>query len=259
MKSKLISIPYTVGVIKPHVALKDEEVAEIFKALDRNNFEVFHQRRKILTKEEVLNLFYPYRNKEFYQDIEEHMMTAESIVLLLINKVDKVWNAETEEDVKLDSPIVRWKQLIGHRDPEIAKNEEPLIVPEPARGNLTMTSEQFRKTETAEGEEGENVDDKNKQPRLRGLYGKDTIKNAFWGSDDAKAANKERDVFLFPIPEKPPPFSYVRTKVTLDNMLKFMFPPNLEHSNSTGRLDLFAMYGPTVHYHSVDSCFCNAC
>lgn len=38
-----------------------------------------------------------------------------------------------------------------------------------------------------------------------------------------------------------------------------MFPPNLEHSNSTGRLDLFALFGPTVHYHSVDSCFCNSC
>ena len=23
--------------------------------------------------------------------------------------------------------------------------------------------------------------------------------------------------------------------------------------------DLFAMYGPTVHYHSVDSCFCKDC
>lgn len=31
-----------------------------------------------------------------------------------------------------------------------------------------------------------------------------------------------------------------------------MFPPNLEHSNSTGRLDLFALYGPTVNYHSVE-------
>lgn len=34
-----------------------------------------------------------------------------------------------------------------------------------------------------------------------------------------------------------------------------MFPPNLEHPNSTGRLDLFALYGPTVHYYSVDSSF----
>lgn len=37
-----------------------------------------------------------------------------------------------------------------------------------------------------------------------------------------------------------------------------MFPPNLEHSNSTGRLDLFALYGPTVNYHSVEH-FCPKC
>lgn len=93
------------------------------------------------------------------------------------------------------------------------------------------------------------------QARLRGVFGKDMVRNAFWGSNDAKAANKERDIFLLPIPERPPAFEYVKTKVTIDNILKFMFPPNLEHSNSTGRLDLFALYGPTVPYFSVDSSF----
>lgn len=73
------------------------------------NFEIFHQKRKILSKEEILNLFYPYKDKEFYPEIEEHMSTAESIVLLLINKVDKVYDEKAEEEVKLDSPIVRWK------------------------------------------------------------------------------------------------------------------------------------------------------
>ena len=33
----------------------------------------------------------------------------------------------------------------------------------------------------------------------------------------------------------------------------------MEHANSTGWLDLFAMYGPIVNYHSVDYCFCNQC
>jgi hypothetical protein len=94
--------------------------------------------------------------------------------------------------------------------------------------------------------------------KLRATHGKDIIRNAVWGSDDAKAANKERDIFLLPIPERPPEFSYIRTKVTVENILKFMFPPNLEHSNSTGRLDLFSLYGPTVNYHSVDS-FCPKC
>jgi len=196
-----------------------------------------------LSKEEILNLFYSYRNKEFYKEIEEHMMTADSIVLLLINKVDSVWSEEKQEDVKLESPIVRWKQLIGNKDPEVAKTEEPLPsikIPNPDK--------------EAEEQEIDEV-----QNRLRAVYGKDAIRNAFWGSDDAKAANKERDIFLLPIPEKPPVFSYIRTKVTIDNILKFMFPPNLEHSNSTGRLDLFALYGPTVSYQSVDSSFCPEC
>lgn len=167
------------------------------------------------------------------------MMTAESIILLLINKVEHVWDQEAQEEVKLDTPIVRWKRLIGHRDPDHAKTEEPL--PGPNKWN----------EETKEEE-------KTTVPMLRGTYGRDVIRNAFWGSDDAKSANKERDVFLLPIPERPPEFKYIRTKVTIDNILKFMFPPNLEHSNSTGRLDLFALYGPTVNYHSVDH-FCPKC
>lgn len=241
MKSKLISIPYTVGIIKPHVAMQEDKVDEIYRILDRHNFEVFTQKRKILSREETLNLFWPHRKREFYNEIEEHLLTAESIIFLLINKIDKVYDMEREMEVKLESPIVRWKELIGHKDPAEAGNQEPL------KGEFSKNEE------TGELEEGE------KQQRLRAIYGKNEIRNAFWGSDDAKAANKERDIFLLPIPEKPPDFSYIRTKVSIDNILKFMFPPNLEHSNSTGRLDLFALYGPTVNYHSVDSCFCNRC
>ena len=207
--------------------------------MDFFNFEVFHQKRKILSKEEVLNLFYSYKDKDFFMEIEEHMMTADSIVLLLINKVDQVWDENKQEDVKLESPIVRWKNLIGNRDPDVANKEEVM------KGPMVINEESKEEEES-------------KVMRLRGEYGRDVIRNGFWGSDDAKAANKERDVFLLPIPEKPPEFKYIRTKVTVDNILKFMFPPNLEHSNSTGRLDLFALYGPTVHYHSVDS-FCECC
>ena len=128
---------------------------------------------------------------------------------------------------------------MGDKNPEVAATEEPL----PGR--------KIPNRDTGE-EEIQTV------ARLRGKYGKDAIRNGFWGSDHAKAANKERDVFLLPIPEKPPEFKYIKTKVTIDNILKFMFPPNLEHSNSTGRLDLFALYGPTVNYHSVEH-FCPTC
>jgi len=129
MKSKLISIPYTVGIIKPHIALEQKKVDEIMKKLDEQNFEVFHQKRKILSKEEILNIFYPYQHQSYYVDIEEHMQTAESIILLLINKVDTVWDEEAKEDIKLESPIKRWKKLIGNKDPEVAKTEEALPGP----------------------------------------------------------------------------------------------------------------------------------
>lgn len=149
-------------------------------------------------------------------------MTAESLVLLLVNKVDSLpAEEEGDEDIQLESPVVRWKKLIGHRSPDEAKTQDP-------------------------------------QP-LRAIFGQDDIKNAFHGSDDTKAANKERDIFLFPIPEKPPEFEFIRNKVGMDMILSFLFPPNLEHANSSGRLDLFAMYGPIVKYHSVDYCFCRNC
>jgi hypothetical protein len=48
-------------------------------------------------------------------------------------------------------------------------------------------------------------------------------------------------------------------KVTLDTILKFIFPPNLEHVNINERLDIFAIYGPVVNYHSVDKCLCFQC
>ena len=100
MKSKLIQIPYTVGVIKPHLAMREDKVDQIYKTIEDSNFEVFHSKKKILSKEEILNLFYPYRNAPFFTDIEEHLMTAESIVLLLINKDDEIFDEEKDEMVK---------------------------------------------------------------------------------------------------------------------------------------------------------------
>jgi nucleoside diphosphate kinase len=172
MKSKLIQIPYTVAIVKPHMALQQKlvmpkalltffQVDELYEDLEKNHFEVFHEERKILTREEVLNLFYTHRNASYYPDIQEHMMTAESIVMLLVNKVDKIPDPEDPEgleEIKLDVPVVRWKKLLGDKQPDVAK-EDP--------------------------------------NSLRGKYGKDVIMNALHGSDDPKEANKERDIFLF--------------------------------------------------------------
>jgi len=79
---------------------------------------------------------------------------------------------------------------------------------------------------------------------LRAKYGVDRIKNEFHGSDSPYEANKERDIFKFPIPQKIPDFSYNKFKVTIEYLWRFLYPPNLEHPNVNQRLDLFAIYGP---------------
>ena len=124
------------------------------------------------------------------------MMAGDSLILLLINKKDTKYDEEKGEDVPLEDPITRWKNLLGPPNPEDAKTEAP--------------------------------------ESLHAVYGVDAIKNGFTGSDDAKLANKERDIFKFAIPEKIPEFKYEKEKVTLDHLFKFVFPSNLEHSDSTG-------------------------
>ena len=87
---------------------------------------------------------------------------------------------------------------------------------------------------------------------MRALFGTSIIKNEFHGSDNPQGANKERDIFRFPIPQKVPEFKFNKMLVSLENLFKLLYPPNLEHSNANERMDLFAMYGPSVSYHSVD-------
>ena len=71
MKSKLIAVPYTIAIVKPHLAVKEDVMDEIMRVINYENFEVFHSTKKILTKEEILNLYYPYRNAPFFDDIME--------------------------------------------------------------------------------------------------------------------------------------------------------------------------------------------
>lgn len=94
---------------------------------------------------------------------------------------------------------------------------------------------------------------------LRAKFGKSLIKNELHGSDTPAEANKERDIFKFPIPQKIPEFHFDKMKLSIDSIFKFIFPPNLEHVNVNERLDIFALYGPILNYHSVDKCLCVQC
>jgi len=128
MKSKLIQIPYTLAIIKPHLALQPNKVAEVYKDIDENHFKVFYEERRTLTKQEVLNLFYVHRYANYYEEIEQAMMTADSIVMLITNRVEflKSDDPAAPEDVKLATPSERWKELIGDKDPAVAKENGQL-------------------------------------------------------------------------------------------------------------------------------------
>lgn len=120
-----------------------------------------------------------------------------------------------------ENPIQKWKKLLGHPDPVEAKKANP--------------------------------------QSLRAIYGTSMMKNGLHGSDNESDANKERDIFKFLVPQKVPEFKFEKFKVTLDMVMKFIYPPNLEHPNVNSRLDIFALYGPVVNQHSVDTCFCRTC
>lgn len=119
-------------------------------------------------------------------------------------------------------PVKVWKDMIGPSDPIEAKSKRP--------------------------------------DSLRAQYGTSLLKNEFHGSDDYVQANRERDIFDLPIPVRRPDFSFDNYKITLETLLKFIYPPHLEHPNACGRLDLVATYGPIVNHHSVDlGCYCTPC
>ena len=92
-------------------------------------------------------------------------------------------------------PISLLKAMVGNKDPEVAKK--------------------------AEG--GANT--------LRAKYGKDMIKNEFYASDDQLSANKERDVFRFPIPQKQPILKMDKYKISFQTLWTFLHPQSLEHSD----------------------------
>lgn len=120
-----------------------------------------------------------------------------------------------------ENPIQVWKKMIGNKDPAEAKKQDP--------------------------------------NSLRAIHGSSLIRNEFHGSDDPFSANKERDIFKFPIPQKVPEFKFDKMLVSMETLHKFLYPPNLEHSNALERLDIFAIYGPCINYHSVDQCLCKNC
>ena len=194
---------------------------QLLAKLKSNNFKIFNRVKKQLTKQELISLYTKISTKPFFPSIIDHMTIGESEIFLLVNDKESIYNEEKEEEIPVEPPLVRIKKLIGDKDPEVAKTQDP--------------------------------------ESLRAIYGIDIVKNGFSSSDTEREAYKEKDIFGFKQPEKIPQFIFNKFLLTLDDLIKFCLPPHLEHPDVTGRLDVFALYGPVLNYHSIECCFCNAC
>lgn len=190
----------------------------IITKIKNSNFDIYDIKLKFLTKEEIANLYYKHTLKPYFDDIMIQNTKGPSALLVLINRNEYFIDSNNME-VKYPSPVLRWKELIGPKNP---------------------------------------IEDKNKST-LRGEYGIDIIQNSFYGSDNSSDAYREISCFYFKIPAKAPEFQFDINKISISTLLRFLFPLTPNHPDVSGRLDLFAYYGPVKDYHMLDMCFCSEC
>ena len=216
-KAKLLD--YTIGILHPDIITESIPCRKIISTIQSNNFNIFNFLFKTLTKEEVKNLYFKHTTKDYFPDIIAHMTCGPVAILVLTNKEDTYLD---ENGIKTyyDSPVQRWKEMIGDKDPNTAKSDEKA---------------------------------------LRGIYGTDLIHNGFWGSDNTSDAYRELSMFMLPLPAVPPKFVYDENLIKLKTIMNFLLPPKPDHPDISGRLDLIGKYGPIMDYHILDICICTTC
>ena len=145
-------IDYTICIIHPNLITKHKTCKEIIEKITSNNFNIFNFLQKQLTKQEIQNLYFKHTKANYFNEILTHMSTGPVAILVLTNKEEFFFD---ENNIKTyyKSPIERWKDMIGDKDPAIAKSED--------------------------------------EESLRAIYGTTIINNGFWGSDNASDAYRE--------------------------------------------------------------------
>ena len=117
-KAKLLD--YTIGILHPDIITESIPCRKIISTIQANNFNIFNFLFKTLTKEEVTNLYFKHPKKDYFPDIIDHMTCGPVAILVLTNKEDTYLD---ENGIKTyyESPVQRWKEMIGDKDPNIAK------------------------------------------------------------------------------------------------------------------------------------------
>ncbi len=213
-------IDYTICIIHPNLITKHKTCKEIIEKITSNNFNIFNFLQKQLSKQEIQNIYFKHTKATYFNDILTHMSTGPVAILVLTNKEEFFFD---ENNIKTyyKSPIERWKDMIGDKDPAIAKSED--------------------------------------EESLRAIYGTTIINNGFWGSDNASDAYRELSMFYLPLPCTPPVYNFDENLINIDTILKFLVPPKPDHTDLSGRLDMIGKYGPVCNHHVLDICICRKC
>lgn len=75
--------------------------------IENEGFQIITMIKRELTKEEILNLYYDLREKDFYEKLERYLRNGECMVMMLTHE-------------KHD-PIAKWRTMMGPADPVEAK------------------------------------------------------------------------------------------------------------------------------------------
>ena len=66
--------------------------------IQKHEFEHAQTLQKKLTKQEILNLFNKHRDTDYYQQLEEEMLSGESLALILTNRSETKFDEEKKEE-----------------------------------------------------------------------------------------------------------------------------------------------------------------
>ena len=108
---KKLNLPYTVMVIKPELCLNWTVCQEILATLESQGFEIRSVASREITRQEAENLYYKHASKDYFSKIIAYATTGECLVVLLSHSTK--------------DPIPLLKSIIGNKDPEVAKKNEP--------------------------------------------------------------------------------------------------------------------------------------
>jgi nucleoside diphosphate kinase len=108
---KRINLPYTIAILKPEICSNPQHTQEVINIIEDAEFDIRFLIQRDLTQQESENLFYNHKSAEYFKKLVSYNSSGEVMVFLLSHE---------KED-----PVTKWKAMIGHRDPEVGKKDEP--------------------------------------------------------------------------------------------------------------------------------------